>query len=435
MLNPIQQNDEAIDLARYKQAAEEIEVGKKDDALWYKAFAEASGNEQATKAAYIRLRVDQLRRAAIATAAVRTDSTQVAQSIRQPLPSTTDSPCNLIHPKSLYEVLGVTEDSTYEQIIEGHRKKKEELDTQDNQDAESHNKLILIQHARDVLLDSVKRAQYDAQISAEIARPPNALPDITKARANNSNGDLNPLEQRDLYRAYLGEKNTDYYLKKFEAFDQKGDGLHASWNWPAFLFVVWELYRKLYGWFFALLVTYSVLNFLPGSWSLLMLIPWFGFAIFANSLYHNQVKKKIAATQPVARSNDELLQLLRHKGGVHAWVIWAFFTVFIFGILVAVLLPAISEKSKSRPVAEQSAEAKVAPRPPTLAEQLLSEGWTQESTGSTEVGPWLNNSPPGTRYCRYADRTIYRVYPPGVMPNAEKANPFCVGDSTEYVPQ
>ena len=60
------------------------------------------------------------------------------------------------------------------------------------------------------------------------------------------------------------------------------------------------------------------------------------------------------------------------------------------------------------------------------------EGWTQDSTGSSEVGPWLDYSPSGTRYCRYADRTIQRLYPPGVRPDAEKANPFCVGDSTQF---
>lgn len=62
-------------------------------------------------------------------------------------------------------------------------------------------------------------------------------------------------------------------------------------------------------------------------------------------------------------------------------------------------------------------------------------GWTQESTNSKEAGPWLNHSPPGTRYCRLLDRTIVRVYPPGVMPNADKANPFCVGNSAEHVPE
>lgn len=57
-------------------------------------------------------------------------------------------------------------------------------------------------------------------------------------------------------------------------------------------------------------------------------------------------------------------------------------------------------------------------------------GWTQDSTGSKEIGPWLNYSPKGTRYCRYSDGIIHRLYPPGVKPNADKANPFCLGDST-----
>lgn len=57
-------------------------------------------------------------------------------------------------------------------------------------------------------------------------------------------------------------------------------------------------------------------------------------------------------------------------------------------------------------------------------------GWTQESSESTEVGPWLNYDPPGTRYCRYGDRLIHKLYPPGVRPNAEPANRFCLGDSS-----
>lgn len=65
---------------------------------------------------------------------------------------------------------------------------------------------------------------------------------------------------------------------------------------------------------------------------------------------------------------------------------------------------------------------------------LDAKGWTQDSTNSTEVGPWLDYSPHGTRYCRYADRTIQRLYPPGTMPNAKKANPFCLGDSSGRVP-
>lgn len=57
------------------------------------------------------------------------------------------------------------------------------------------------------------------------------------------------LTQRDLYKAYLGEKNQAYYLEKFEQFDNQTGGLHISWNWPAFFTAnLWALYRKMYGW-------------------------------------------------------------------------------------------------------------------------------------------------------------------------------------------
>ena len=56
----------------------------------------------------------------------------------------------------------------------------------------------------------------------------------------------------DFYETAIGEKNLDYYIGKFHAFDEKGAGLHASWNWAAFFFTgFWALYRKLYGWFVA----------------------------------------------------------------------------------------------------------------------------------------------------------------------------------------
>lgn len=55
-----------------------------------------------------------------------------------------------------------------------------------------------------------------------------------------------------LYEAAIGEKNQGYYVAKFEDFDRRGPGLHASWNWAAFFFMgAWALYRKMYVWFFA----------------------------------------------------------------------------------------------------------------------------------------------------------------------------------------
>jgi hypothetical protein len=44
-------------------------------------------------------------------------------------------------------------------------------------------------------------------------------------------------------------------------FDKQTPGLKASWNWAAFFGNwTWALYRKTYGWFFALLGLYIVLT-------------------------------------------------------------------------------------------------------------------------------------------------------------------------------
>lgn len=145
----IEKNDETIDLARYKQAAEEIETGNRDDALWYKAFADKGGEENATKAAYIRLRVEQLRRETVVPAAVKVTSTHAAQTTLT---------------KTLYGVLGIARNASNEQILAGYQKQTAIIESQINQDAETKKRLWTILHAKVVLLDPVKRADYDAKI-------------------------------------------------------------------------------------------------------------------------------------------------------------------------------------------------------------------------------------------------------------------------------
>jgi hypothetical protein len=115
-------------------------------------------------------------------------------------------------------------------------------------------------------------------------------------------------------------------------------------------------------------------------------------------------------------------------------VIWLALFIFIKSALPSFMHRMAEESTSSAagtPVKIHQTEAEsqqrsIAAEPPTYE----SKGWTQESTGSTEVGPWLNYSPPGTRYYRDANRTIYRVYPPGLRPNAEPANRFGLGGSS-----
>ena len=148
-----------------------------------------------------------------------------------------------------------------------------------------------------------------------------------------------------LYREFLGDKSLDYYLKRFEQFDQKAPGLNANWNWFAFIFGgFWALYRKMYGWFFAYWAIVSLLKLVElAGYIMLSSIVWILlailFGIYANSLYYNKIKLKIAVAQLTMKDQLSLLEYLRKKGGVHTWVIWVFSALPVIGILSAILIP------------------------------------------------------------------------------------------------
>lgn len=159
-----------------------------------------------------------------------------------------------------------------------------------------------------------------------------------------------------LYEAILGQKNREYYLSKFKDFDQRGPGLKASWNWPAFFCCGgWSLYRKMYGWFFVLWGITILASIIDKAGSpvmgvLVWFIPWVVFPIFANSLYHNKVKERIASAQTIIKDESMLLIHLQRKGGVHFWPVLVLISVFIIGIIAALIVPIISNHRKQATV-------------------------------------------------------------------------------------
>ena len=164
------------------------------------------------------------------------------------------------------------------------------------------------------------------------------------------------VKTENLYEAYLGEKNSIYYLLKFKEFDGQGPRLKASWNWAAFFgFLTWALYRKMYGWFFALFGLYIVLTIIDTALTkggfyvisfLLWLAPIMVFGFFANSLYYRNVKKKIADAQLLISNQSNLLEFLRNKGGVHPWVIWVCIGIWVIVLLFWSVVAIISLFSK-----------------------------------------------------------------------------------------
>lgn len=157
---------------------------------------------------------------------------------------------------------------------------------------------------------------------------------------------------REFYKAVIGQKSRNYYLEKFEAFDKQGIGLKPSWNWSALFGTgVWALYRKMYGWFFAWCGVVSLSSIFEKSGSpvvsgLIGLISLIVFSAYANSLYHNKIKTKIAVAQLTFKDDSSLLEYLNRKGGVHKWVVWVFGGIPIIGIVAAFVSLMVVNKLK-----------------------------------------------------------------------------------------
>lgn len=203
--------------------------------------------------------------------------------------------------------------------------------------------------------ESKAKARY-VKYRAEILKAEAAAQAVTKRVSAEPTAEASaekPAESVQLlYAATIGDKNTAYYLEKFAQFDQQGPGLKVSWNWAAFFGSgIWALYRKMYGWFciYLLLVTLAMargvalhLDFVGVIWVMLFV----AFTIYANSLYHNSVKKRIAVAQLTTMGKSKLHELLGNKGGVHAWVAWASGLIPIIGIVAAIALPAYQNRQK-----------------------------------------------------------------------------------------
>lgn len=300
--------------------------------------------------------------------------------------------------KTYYDVLQVSPNAdpevikaAYSSLVQRYHPDK----NPGNPDAEQYFKII--NRAYEVLSDPAKREGYDAAFgvadegqrnqadSSTFTKNTVATPDVSPARDNSPVRvpdwyDLNhpspkatpPKETiptddstRPLgsginawYKAIIGDKNTSYYIAKFEQFDHQGPGLKASWNWPAFFCnYAWALYRKMYGWFFAILGISVISIVIAGAGAPVI---WFvalvadaAFGVYANSIYHGKVRRGIAAAQLSVHDEQKLLAHLRQKGGVHTWVIWVFGLIPVIGILAAIAIPAYDD-SKQREASPQN---------------------------------------------------------------------------------
>ena len=172
--------------------------------------------------------------------------------------------------------------------------------------------------------------------------------------------DSNSSQNEELYRAAVGEGKADYYVPLFYRFDQPGAS-RVSWNWPAFFVpFFWMLYRRMYGYaaayFFlypvALAILLAVLTAVLGEaaaslvYVLVIIGVWVLVPMFANSLYHGHIRKRIDKLSADAPSHEALVQRLIGQSSGGAPVVVAIAVVggvFLIGILAAIAIPAYQD--------------------------------------------------------------------------------------------
>ena len=169
-------------------------------------------------------------------------------------------------------------------------------------------------------------------------------------------------ESDDLTRAFLGPKNTGYYLQKFEQIER---GSSISWHWPAFFItLIWLGYRKMWGWFFAywLIFPFIMYAVLIG---LMFVNPILAFVVYlagyfvlppliANKLYYGSAQKKIGRAR-LAGSDPHSQELeAARMGGTSAiaLVLLPVFFVAVLGILAAIAVPAYQDYTVRAQVSE-----------------------------------------------------------------------------------
>lgn len=119
--------------------------------------------------------------------------------------------------------------------------------------------------------------------------------------------------------AFIGSKNTNYYLKLVNK--MHSNSKFISWNWPCFfLGPYWLLYRKVYDLAFiliALTITFSLVfdSRIPIILSLIIRIT---LTLFANAIYLNVCKRKIKTIKADIKnlSTTQYINRLHKKGGV-----------------------------------------------------------------------------------------------------------------------
>lgn len=168
----------------------------------------------------------------------------------------------------------------------------------------------------------------------------------------------------DYYKAAVGENWDSHYCT---AFKRISAGSVFNWNWSGFfVFVAWSIYRKMYAvGFFSFILFLSMGLSLIGSISnnqsnnyiavISIVLTVFSGGI-SDFLYYKKISSHINGIKLIEPDHDRVRAIVALTPSTHKWIPKFCIGIFILGVALAVILPAISDHQKK--------EAKVSSIPP-----------------------------------------------------------------------
>jgi hypothetical protein len=422
---------EALEGRLYEQIGNELDTQDIDKGVWTKVFSEAMGDDAKTRALYIRVRFDKLlsaesakleaeassrtqdeHRFAEEARSVASDRTQRAAEFQRAV--STFLKCSYPDSDKLTEVVGLCDagelglDRTdlagktllhYAALLGSEASATRLLKCGADPNVIDGSGLRPIDYARRSTRSGVSSGYDDvvARLKAagarrgplvsEVAESPALakklqLPSAAGATRPTSSDDGDNKERDSLYRAAVGPKNTDFYLRYFAKRD--GGAAFGSWNWPA-LFVpfFWATHRKLWGMAGAYVgVSFLVLiakSIKPASgvhsvvtdtstllWILGAIVVTFVWPVVANGLYYRKVQRLVAEAKQSDANSPARLAYLSAKGRTSLpWLIVGIVvgSLLLIGIILASAIPAFQQYRAKSPESAVSA-APISPETP-----------------------------------------------------------------------
>lgn len=190
----------------------------------------------------------------------------------------------------------------------------------------------------------------------------------------------NPLSSgvsAELYRALIGPRSQDYYLRQFTRFDEVGKA-GPSWNWMAYWATLnWLVYRRMWGWALAYVAAVAgVVLVIFGAGKvvldygdltavllslLLLAVAFVVPAVYGNSWFYTHSNTKITAALREAKDVNEARGMLARQAGSDRRL------MVIAAVNAAVLVLAYLVASWMSDADSSAAQAPVSEPPPVAA--------------------------------------------------------------------